>query len=135
MVKRQVGIDIPKERWLFVTLEDEDKKDSHLDSLVTVMKYNNVHDLFGEIVHRFFKGRYYSNKYNFAQVVNSLGITTEEYNDALNKLVNAGIIRKVKERVYELNKGYAILTRKDMKELTGEEPTTAPITIIKSKDE
>ena len=62
------------------------------------------------ISHLFFKGKYYSTKRNFRTVVTKLDISSAEYNEAINKLVDGGIFEEEKERVYILTEGLHILS-------------------------
>jgi len=64
----------------------------------------------------FFKGKYYSNSYNFRLVVRKHGIDGNKYNSIIWGLEKLGILKEVKEKVYELTEGLYIMTRKEMEE-------------------
>jgi hypothetical protein len=114
MQKRIVGTDLEKEFYLLIEI-DEDENDDSLSRLVAVMKYPLVSKVMAQVSKLLFKGRYYSNKYNFRIVVNTLRITSSEYNEAINKLVNSGILVEVRERVYELGENMIVVQNGETK--------------------
>lgn len=109
--KRLVGTNVEKEFYLLVEFdEDFETHDDRFSRLVTVMKYPTVSKVFAQIGHLFFKDRYYSTKRNFRTIVTKLDISSAEYNEAINKLVDGGIFEEEKERVYKLTEGLHILS-------------------------
>ena len=61
-----------------------------------------------EVYNRLFKNRFYSNSYNFATMVERLGLTPLEYNALLERLVNLEILVEVEKRVYEFNSNISL---------------------------
>lgn len=73
-----------------------------LDRLITVTEDHGLSEMLYEVYNRLFKGKFYSNSYNFATIVEVLGLTSLEYNTLLERLVNLEVLVEVKSRVYEL---------------------------------
>ena len=77
--------------------------------------------VFEAVMKLLFKGKYYSTSRNFATVLNELRITSEEYNSAIWKLEEMGILREVETRVYELTYNMHIRTQKEIDKLKKDE--------------
>ena len=112
---KSVGLRVHKEVYLMV---DEGDKDYLLASL-TEMKTKEPYlaEFLEEIlIRRYFK-KFYSNSYNFATILNKLGMTEKEYNDALYELVKREFLIKEKKRVYKLNELAYTLTQDEVNKL------------------
>lgn len=96
---------------LYIRKEKDVEKDEVLDTLITVTEDYPTKTFLFEVFSRLFKGKYYSNNFNFAQVLEKMQLDTKGYNVLLERLTNLGIIDQVGERVYELADGVTIEER------------------------
>lgn len=62
-----------------------------------------------------FKGKYYSNSYNFRKVLEIADTQSSMYNYAIDKMVEWGIIKEIKHRVYELENKLFLVPNKTAK--------------------
>ena len=98
---------------LYIRKEEDVENDEVLERLITITEDHTLSTFLYEIFGRLFKGKYYSNAYNFAQVLKEMQLTSSEYNTLIEKLVNLGVLVEVDERVFELADGVGITERND----------------------
>ncbi len=117
-----------KQKVLFIRIDDEyyigfaSNKDTEfpmLKVLVEATKPNNINKVLEAIVPLWFKGKYYSTPKNYYRVLEKANVSPSEYVEAINRLIEFGILVKDKnrERVYILGKDFYIMTQSEIEAL------------------
>ena len=89
-----IGIECPKD-------EDGNDNFSPMSRIVEfVSKYPFPAKVLEAIAPLWFKGRYYSNSYNYRKILNDLDTQPSMYSYAIDKMIEYGILIEVKKRVY-----------------------------------
>jgi len=94
------------------------EKDSNfklLDLLVNAIQSDSsVSKVLEAMVSKWFKGKYYSTPKNYYGVLKQADVDPTEYWKALNVLLDNGILKEERNRVYVLGEGFYIASQKEI---------------------
>jgi len=80
----------------------EGEQDEAIEKVLNIVEDDRLASMLHEVYFSIYKGKYYSTSFNFAKIVNRLGLSSYEYNKILGSLVTLGALVKIDPRCYVL---------------------------------